>query len=97
MGVRPGTFECVCTHVVEVVEVLGQESTVLIHLGGQFAGDLESTIGLDSDSNIHAVFQSRGSVGHGATVSLLPWASVLSNRKTQSTVIVSPAVKETQR
>lgn len=49
--------------------VLGQEST--IKLGGQFASDLHSATGLDPDSHIQAVLQSRGRVGDGATLGLI--------------------------
>lgn len=77
--------------VVEVeMVVLGQERTLLIKLGGQFTGQLESTI----DSHIQVVLQSRGRVGHGAMVDLLPWVSVLSNKKTQSQVIIPPALRD---
>lgn len=65
MRVRPEAFARVYTHLSLLVVVLGQESTVLIKRGGQFAGHPESTVGLDPDSYI-SVLQSRGRAGDSA-------------------------------
>lgn len=58
MGVRPGAFVCVCTHFsLLLVLVLGQVSTVLIKLGGQFAGHLEGTVDFDQASTSRLSFR----------------------------------------
>lgn len=68
---------CVYTLVI-VGGSVGSQKFCTHHTGSQFAGHVEDTIGLDPDSHIPTVLQSRGSANDGAMVGLLPWVSVLS-------------------
>lgn len=91
-GVRPGAFVNVCTHFSLLLElVLGQESTVFIKLGGQFAGHLESTVDFNQTSISRLSFRVEAGL-----VTMVPWVSVVRIKKTQLQVMIEPTFKETQ-